>query len=65
MYIGHLILKKLSTKQENKISMFDVYKELNKNGVSSYRQLLFSILFLYSCGLIEFNHPYIEGKLND
>ncbi len=62
IYIGKIILSKLDKNPENKISMLDVYKHLEKNNVTSYRQMLFAILFLYSCDLIDFNSSYIEKK---
>ena len=58
VYIGYLILKKL--KQVEKISIFDVYGEIEKkNGLFNYGSTMHALVFLYMNGLIDFSEPYI------
>ena len=60
VYIGYLVLKKLKAKPENKITIFDITSEVKKElKIIHYRQVVFSLMFLYSCGLINFSAPYI------
>ena len=58
-YLGYLILKELRKKKDDKISIYDVAKTLRKNGIIHGRQLMFSLMFLYSLGIIDFKAPYI------
>jgi hypothetical protein len=60
VYGGYLILKKLKRSKENKLSFYEVSQELTKEGIIHYRQQFFCLMFLYSCGVIDFKEPYVE-----
>ena len=62
VFIGHLILKKINSSKARKTSIYSLYEHLNDHNIKSYRQILFGLLFLHSCNLIEFQYPYIEKK---
>lgn len=60
IYIGYLILKILKNKKDNKVSIFEVTEKLKKElKVIHYRQIVLSLTFLYSAGIINFTEPYI------
>lgn len=59
-YIGYLILKMFDKTKRDKISIYNVAEELKKENISSSRQLLFGLTFLYSTGIIKFEEPYIR-----
>lgn len=60
VYLGYLILRMIKKNKENKITIYDVVDDFKRhNKIVHYRQVLFSLLFLYSCGLINFSAPYI------
>lgn len=48
MYIGYLILKEIQKRDAEKISIYDVSKALKKAGITSSRQLILGLSFLYS-----------------
>jgi hypothetical protein len=37
---------------------------LKKKNIIHYRQIVFALLFLHSCGIIEFTEPYIYAIPN-
>lgn len=59
VYVGYLILKQLKRSKQNKISIFEIAAALNQRGIIHYRQILFALLFLHTCDLIDFKEPYI------
>lgn len=60
IYIGYLILNELKKHDEDKISIFELIDKLRaKQSLLHYRQILFSLLFLYSTGVIGLQEPYI------
>jgi len=60
IYIGYLILKILQSKKDNKVSIFEVTEKLKKElKIIHYRQVVLSLTFLYSAGVINFTEPYI------
>jgi|JI8StandDraft_1071087.scaffolds.fasta_scaffold58823_2 hypothetical protein len=59
VYIGYLILKRLNKKKDNRITIFDLVEELKEHKVIHYRQILFALMFLHTCGVIDFVEPYI------
>lgn len=62
-YIGYLILKQLKKQDEGKIMIYEVVENLKKEmGVVHYRQLIFSLIFLFQSGIIDFAEPYIYKK---
>lgn len=58
IYIGYLILKKLKTESSG-ILILDLYQYLKVETDFTYSGVLYSLIFLYMNGLIEFNQPYI------
>lgn len=58
VHIGYHILRLFKSRKQ--LTIFEVAKELKSKKITSYRQLVFSLMFLHSIGLIEFNSPYIQ-----
>ena len=48
MYIGYLILKEIQKQDTDKVSIYDVSKALRKAGITSSRQLVLGLSFLYA-----------------
>lgn len=63
VYIGYIILKELSLKKNRKISIYEIATTLKKNNLLISEQFNYSLMFLYSAGIIDFEEPYIF--LND
>jgi len=64
-FIGFQILKLLQRCEGNKISIFDVAKNLRKTNNFSIRSVYYGMLFLYSLSLIDFDEPYIVKNVKD
>ncbi|WP_203255950.1 ABC-three component system middle component 6 [Hyunsoonleella ulvae] len=62
IYVASLILKQIQKKKVDKISIFDVSKELKKHNITRYRHLFFGLAFLYSSGIVDFQEPFIYIK---
>ena len=62
MYIGYLILKEIKKQEAGKISIYDVSKALKKAGITSSRQLILGLSFLYSVNIVEFEGANIWVK---
>lgn len=62
MYIGYLILKEIQKQGQEKISIYDVSKALKKSGVTSSRQLVLGLSFLYSVNIVDFEEANIWVK---
>ena len=62
MYIGYLILKEIQKRNTEKISIYDVSKALKKVGITSSRQLILGLSFLYSVDIVEFEEANIWVK---
>lgn len=63
-YVGYLILKQLRRKEDGKMMIYDITEKLRGElGIVHYRQFIFSLIFLYESGIINFSEPYIY--LND
>ena len=58
-YIGYMILKIFDKTKLDKISIYQVAEELKNKKITSSRQLMFGLTFLYSTGIIKFEEPYI------
>jgi hypothetical protein len=63
VYIGYIILKELSLRHDQRISIYDIASHLKKSHVFNSTQLNYSLMFLFAAGIIEFEEPYIY--LND
>lgn len=59
VYIGYVILKELSLKQNKRISLYDIASILKKENLLNSEQLNYSLMFLYSTGIVDFEEPYI------
>jgi hypothetical protein len=62
MYIGYLILKEIKEKNSEKVSIYDISRVLKKKGISSSRQLVLGLSFLYSVDIVEFEEANIWIK---
>ncbi len=62
MYIGYLILKEIQKQGKDRVSIYDVSKALKRSGVSSSRQLILGLSFLYSVNIVEFEEANIWVK---
>lgn len=60
VFIGYLILKKMKRAKSEKISIFEIIDFLkNEIKIVHYRQFVFSLLFLYSLNVVDFEDPYL------
>lgn len=62
VYVASLILKKIQKQKVDKISIFEISKELKKYNITRYRHMFFGLAFLYSSGIIDFKEPFIYIK---
>lgn len=62
VYVASLILKKIQKQKVDKISIFEISKELKKYNITRYRHVFFGLAFLYSSGIIDFKEPFIYIK---
>ena len=62
MYIGYLILKEIKKQDTDKVSIYDISKVLKKNGITSSRQLMLGLSFLYSVDIVDFEEANIWVK---
>jgi len=60
VYIGYLILKILKKKIDDKVSIYELIEKLKiELKVIHYRQIILSLSFLHTVGVIDFSEPYI------
>lgn len=59
VYVGSLVLQQLNETKKNKITIFEIAENLHKKNIISYRHIVFALMFLYSCEIIDFKEPYI------
>ena len=62
MYIGYIILKEIKKQNVDKVSIFDVSKALQKAGITSSRQLIIGLSFLYSVNIVDFEEANVWVK---
>lgn len=62
VYIGYLILREIKEQNTDKISIYDISKALKQEGISSSRQLITGLSFLFSVDLIDFEEANIWVK---
>lgn len=62
VYLGYIILKELSLRNEKKMSIYDVANVLKKHEILNSQQLTYSLMFLHAADIIDFNEPYIYVK---
>jgi hypothetical protein len=64
-YIGFKILKMLNASEDERVSIFDVAKNLRKTNDLSVRGIYFGVIFLYALEIIEFDQPYLVKYVNN
>lgn len=62
MYIGYIILKEIQKQNTDKVSIFDVSKALKNAGITSSRQLILGLSFLYSVNIVDFEEANVWIK---
>ena len=62
MYIGYIILKEIQKQNTDKVSIFDVSKALKKAGITSSRQLILGLSFLYSVNIVDLEEANVWIK---
>lgn len=62
VYVASLILKQIQNLKGEKISIFEISKELKRYKITRYRHMFFGLAFLYSSGIIDFKEPFIYIK---
>lgn len=62
MYVGYLILKEIKKLDVDKVSIYEVSRALKRNGITSSRQVVLGLSFLFSVNLIEFEEANIWVK---
>ena len=62
VYIGYIILKEIQKQNTDKVSIFDVSKALKKAGITSSRQLILGLSFLYSVNIVDFEEANVWIK---
>ena len=60
LIVGADILKLLEESDSKKVSIYDVVRKLKNKNISGVRTIYFSMIFLHSLDLIEFNEPFLE-----
>lgn len=62
MYIGYLILNGIKYTNKEKVSIYEVSTILKKKGISSSRQLILGLSFLFSVDILEFEEANVWIK---
>lgn len=62
VYMGYLLLKELSLKQDKRMSIYDAASVLKKNKMLNNNQLMYSLMFLHAADIIDFDEPYIYAR---
>ena len=58
-FIGSEILKHLNSSNDDRISIFELAKNLRKTHMATPRSIYYGMLFLYSLDIVKFNEPYV------
>jgi hypothetical protein len=58
-YVGYLILKRLESSKDDRLSLAEIAKHLASYGVKRSRPMMFGLMFLHLAGTIDFKAPYI------
>ncbi len=59
VYVGSLVLQQFKKTNKDKITIFEISENLQKQNITSYRHIVFALMFLHSCKIIDFKEPYI------
>ena len=62
VYVGSLILKQLKKSKQKKVSIFEIATMLQEYKIVAYRHIIFALMFLHACDIIDFKEPYIYIK---
>lgn len=64
IYLGYLILKKITNKRGNKeLSIFDVTKMIKEvNPTCNAKQIIYALMFLHVIDTIDFQKPLVKLK---
>lgn len=62
LYIGYLILEGIKNNRNDKISIYEISDILNKKGITSSRQLILGLSFLFSVDILHFEETNIWIK---
>jgi len=62
MYIGYLILDGIKDLKKEKVSIYEISSMLKKKGITSSRQLILGLSFLFSVDILEFEEANIWIK---
>lgn len=60
--VGFEILKLISSKEDSRISIFDVARKFKEKYRSNARAIYYGMIFLYAIDVIEFDAPYLVAK---
>lgn len=58
-YVGAEILKRLQASEDNRLSIFDLAKDLRKANKITARSIYYGMIFLYSLDIVSFDEPYL------
>ena len=64
-FIGFEILKLLQAREDNRISIFDIAKNLRKTNNFSIRSIYYGMIFLNSLSIIDFDEPYVTKNVEN
>lgn len=59
VHVGYLVLKKLESTKEGRLSLTEIAIHLAKHGVTKSRPMTFALIFLHLVGIIDFKAPYV------
>ena len=62
MYIGYLIINGIKNNNKEKVSIYDISSILKRKRITSSRQLVLGLSFLYSVGIVEFEEANVWIK---
>lgn len=64
IYLGYLILKKISSnKKKKELSIFQVTKMMKElNPTCNAKQIIYALMFLHSADLVDFQKPFVKLK---
>jgi hypothetical protein len=60
--LGYHLLKKLDKAKDGRLLIFDVAELMAKDHQVTWKQFNYTLIFLFYCGTIDFQAPYIIKK---
>jgi len=64
-FVGSEILKQLQSRDDGRISIFDLANNLGKTNKITVRSIYYGMIFLYSLDIVEFDEPYLIKNVAD